>query len=156
MSAPQAGGSPGYERSDLRAKTIAIALGLVAAFTVLGLLVSLWIFNRLVDPAARVAPPAFPTTAAAPEDGLQREPALQVDPIRDLARMRAEEDKLLTTYGWADREAGRARIPIERAMALLAERGLAPASGAGETVPGAARPGAANPAGRPPAARTAR
>jgi hypothetical protein len=30
----------------------------------------------------------------------------------------------LSSYGWVDREAGIVRIPIDRAMDLLAERGL--------------------------------
>ena len=38
--------------------------------------------------------------------------------------MRAREDAVLTTYGWVDRNTGVARIPIERAMDLLVERGL--------------------------------
>jgi hypothetical protein len=51
------------------------------------------------------------------------EPRLQPDPLRDLAALRAEEDALLGTYEWVDRQAGRVRIPIGRAMELLAARG---------------------------------
>jgi len=37
---------------------------------------------------------------------------------------------VLSAYGWVDREAGRARIPIERAMELLARDGeLGPTRG---------------------------
>ena len=39
--------------------------------------------------------------------------------------MRAAESAVLESYGWVDREAGVARIPIERAMLLLAERAAA-------------------------------
>jgi hypothetical protein len=59
-------------------------------------------------------------------------PRLQVDPAEDLAQMRARDLLELTTYGWIDRKAGIARIPIERAMQLLAERGL-PNVGANQT-----------------------
>jgi hypothetical protein len=38
--------------------------------------------------------------------------------------MRAAEDKILNGYGWVDREHGVARIPIDRAIDLLAQRGL--------------------------------
>ena len=135
MSATRGPASPGtaggsYEKSDLRVKTIVIALVLVAALTVLGIVVSLGLFDLLSQRTARVSQPAFPTTAQAPETDLGREPPLQVNPVKDLARMRAEEEKILTTYGWADREAGKARIPVERAMALLLERGLPPAGSA--------------------------
>lgn len=40
--------------------------------------------------------------------------------------------KDLESYGWIDRPAGIVRIPIDRAMQLLVERGL-PAAGAGQT-----------------------
>jgi hypothetical protein len=47
-----------------------------------------------------------------------------VTPQQDLKAMRSEEDVLLHSYGWLDQRAGIVRIPIERAMKLLAERGL--------------------------------
>jgi hypothetical protein len=51
------------------------------------------------------------------------EPRLQVNPPVDLVRLRDVEDVLLNNYSWIDPEAGKARIPITRAMAILAERG---------------------------------
>jgi hypothetical protein len=58
-------------------------------------------------------------------------PRLQVAPQVDLDRLHADETKKLTTFGWVDQANGVTRIPIERAMRLLSERGLAgwPASG---------------------------
>jgi hypothetical protein len=35
-----------------------------------------------------------------------------------------QEVQRLNSYGWVDQQAGIARIPIDRAMALLAQRGL--------------------------------
>lgn len=52
------------------------------------------------------------------------EPRLQTTPVQDLAAVRAMEDSLLHGYGWVDRGAGIARIPVERAMELLLARGL--------------------------------
>jgi len=52
------------------------------------------------------------------------DPRLQIDPALDLARMRARDLRELSTSAWVDRKAGVFRIPIERAMQLLAERGL--------------------------------
>ena len=37
------------------------------------------------------------------------------------AELRKAEDEELSTWGWADREAGFVRIPIEKAMALEAQ-----------------------------------
>ena len=51
-------------------------------------------------------------------------PRLQVKPEADLAAFRAREDEELNHYGWIDRKAGVVRIPIERAMDLIAQRGL--------------------------------
>lgn len=61
-------------------------------------------------------------------------PRLQIDPALDIHDQRKAEEQVLTTYGWVDRQAGVVRIPIERAMSLLAERGASPAKGQG--VPG--------------------
>lgn len=51
------------------------------------------------------------------------EPRLQVSPPVDLVRLHDIEDGRLHTYGWVDPQAGVVRIPIERAMKLIAERG---------------------------------
>jgi hypothetical protein len=125
LGAPPAhgAGGPGYEKSDLPVKTITVALILVGALMVLGLLVSLGVFNLLSERRAPLIPPA-PPQATGTEGDLRQEPPLLADAPKDLAAMRAEENKILTTYGWTDREAGRVRIPIDRAMALLLERGL--------------------------------
>jgi hypothetical protein len=47
-------------------------------------------------------------------------PRLQAHPEEDLARLRAAEDDRLDGWGWADRKAGLARVPIARAMDALA------------------------------------
>jgi hypothetical protein len=51
-------------------------------------------------------------------------PQLQKNPAVDLARMKEEERRRIDAYGWVDREAGIAHIPVERAMDILAQRGL--------------------------------
>ena len=56
------------------------------------------------------------------EQKLPPEPRLEIDPGASLARQRAEEGAILTSYGWVDKPAGVVRIPIERAMALMVER----------------------------------
>jgi len=53
------------------------------------------------------------------------QPQLEVTPKARLEAQRQHDDALLQTYGWTDRERSITRIPIERAMQLLAERGLA-------------------------------
>lgn len=42
----------------------------------------------------------------------------------ELKQLRATENAILTTYGWVDRPNGVVRIPIDRAMEILLQRGL--------------------------------
>ena len=52
-----------------------------------------------------------------------------------LAELRAQEDALLTSYGWVEKDKGIARMPIGEAMKIVAERGL-PTFPAPEPAPG--------------------
>jgi hypothetical protein len=51
-------------------------------------------------------------------------PRLQLKPPEDLNNFRAGEETALHTYAWIDRTTGVVRIPIDRAMDLVLERGL--------------------------------
>jgi hypothetical protein len=52
-------------------------------------------------------------------------PRLQLDDgYQEIADLHAKEDLLLNNYSWADRSQGKVRIPIDRAIELLAQRGL--------------------------------
>ena len=66
---------------------------------------------------------SFPTPRVQTDDGNQ-----------DVADLHAREDLLLDNYSWADSSQGKVRIPIERAMELLAQRGL-PVAPAAEQAP---------------------
>ena len=55
------------------------------------------------------------------------EPRLEPNPLLPRARVRAEEDAVLSSYGWVDRTTGVVRVPITRAMEILVARGLPPA-----------------------------
>jgi hypothetical protein len=57
---------------------------------------------------------------------LERFPAphLQLSPHDDLVAWRAREDAELTSYAWVDRSNSIVRIPIDRAIELIAQRGL--------------------------------
>jgi hypothetical protein len=65
----------------------------------------------------------FPTPRLLTDDGDQ-----------DVADMHAREDLLLDHYSWIDQSKGSVRIPIDRAMELVAQRGL-PAASAVQTQP---------------------
>ena len=53
-----------------------------------------------------------------------QEPVLQIDPVADLKAYEAQEEELLNSYGWVDKGAGVARIPIDRAIDIIAKQGL--------------------------------
>jgi hypothetical protein len=83
-------------------------------------------------------------------------PRVQSTPVEDLAQHRAAQDGKLASYGWIDRNSGSVRIPIERAMALVAERAstIADPQAGASGVPAAApaAPAATQPAPATPAA----
>ena len=51
-------------------------------------------------------------------------PQLEINERTELNDIRLREENILSTYGWADQNAGTVHIPIDRAMDLLAQRGL--------------------------------
>src|SRR4051812_41409837 len=51
-------------------------------------------------------------------------PKLQISPQADFQTYREEQEKLLSGYAWVDRGAGVARIPIQKAIQLVAELGM--------------------------------
>ncbi|HSQ02607.1 MAG TPA: hypothetical protein VLN59_01150 [Burkholderiales bacterium] len=67
--------------------------------------------------------------ANAPLDARPADPVLESAPQTDRAQYAAEKKKLLESYGWVEPQQGIARIPIERAMALLVARGNATRGG---------------------------
>jgi hypothetical protein len=58
------------------------------------------------------------------DPGLYPAPNLQRDDEYELRDYRAKERAALADYGWVDPKAGIAHIPIDRAIDILAERGL--------------------------------
>lgn len=58
-------------------------------------------------------------------------PLLQAAPKADMKVMLEQEHALLTSYGWASKPEGRVRIPVDRAVELVAQRGLPARSSGG-------------------------
>jgi hypothetical protein len=51
-------------------------------------------------------------------------PKLEEDERGQMNGIRTNEEEVLYSYGWVDERAGTVRIPIERAMELIVQRGL--------------------------------
>ncbi|MDG2307206.1 MAG: hypothetical protein P8R42_21660 [Candidatus Binatia bacterium] len=109
-----------HERDAIAARPIYIGLGALLLLVVLGWAIPTWLEVRLVDERTAKLPPANPLTEVYGRK-VPPAPRLQVNPDRDIAALRAAERERLDHYGWLDRATGRAHIPIERAMELLAE-----------------------------------
>jgi hypothetical protein len=61
------------------------------------------------------------------------EPRLEDNERTELAPFRYQEEQTLNSYGWVDQNAGVARIPITKAMEVIAQHGLPTAPQAGTT-----------------------
>lgn len=111
-----------HEHSDINVRAIlwfVVVLAVIVLMTdvaMLGLFKVLARYEVKNDPA--VSPLAIPAGRPMPP------PGLQITPWVDLKQFRAEADLYLHSYGWVDEKAGVARIPIEKAKALLLQRGL--------------------------------
>ena len=70
------------------------------------------------------APP--PVLAEARVKRVPQGPLLQSDPEKDLRDFRAREAAILSGWAWADAARTHARIPVERALEIVAARGFPP------------------------------
>lgn len=113
----------GHEERDVYFRPIVIATIILVATLVLAAVGMRVLLFHFLDRDARLSPPANPLAAAA-GPRLPPEPRLLPKPVEQLRALRAEEDETLSTYGWTDRANGVVRIPIDRAMDLVVERGL--------------------------------
>ena len=67
------------------------------------------------------------------------QPRLQTDDVRDMQMLRDQEDLQLDNYFWADKQAGKVVIPVDRAIEIIAQRGL-PAQENAQSVPQVSAP----------------
>jgi hypothetical protein len=140
--------SAGYERSDVKPAGILVFLAALAIFVVVTSVLcygigkvlfahmakddvkeygpkSRWATTVNVQPLGNMAnspelqnklaqmTQQFPTPRLQTDDGNQ-----------EIADLHAKEDLLLNNYSWVNQPQGKIRIPIERAMELLAQSGL--------------------------------
>ena len=122
----------GFEREDLGARPV---IGFIISLVIAGVLIYyiIWgIFYFLDSYNAKnqqVRTPLVQMKTNArevQENDVQRfpEPRLEQNEVTELNGFRSQEEERLNSYGWVDQKAGVAHIPIERAMQLIAQRGL--------------------------------
>jgi hypothetical protein len=110
----------GHETSDVNVRSLAYFGGVLFLVLVLTLISMRWVFFHFAK-SQPLGPPPTPFENART---LPPAPRLQVEPRLELEHYRQEQQRVLTSYGWVDRPNGIVRIPIDRAMTLLLERGL--------------------------------
>lgn len=115
------GPKEGYERQDMSVRLIGTFLGGLIVTVCAVFLMMWWLFGYYRTSADRQSAPISPLAEVRQ---IPPEPRLQVHGAADLKAFETEENAVLHSYGWVDRKAGVVRIPIDRAMKLLAERGL--------------------------------
>ncbi len=111
-----------FEKEDIRATPVLKFLVGIAVTTVVVCLLLFGFYRGMRSYVADLQPE--PPHMKFEENREAPVPRLQEHPDRDLQAIRAEEDRILTTYGWVDKSRGMVRIPIEEAMKLVAEQGL--------------------------------
>ena len=127
-------GNGGYERSDIGTAGILYFLlglavaGFLAYFVVDG------VYHFLDKRSETEQTPVNPLVTNAPSDtrhiskdypqGTFPDPKLEEDERGQLNGIRLKEEQTLSTYDYIDKNAGTIRIPIDRAMDLIAQRGL--------------------------------
>src|SRR5689334_2944556 len=75
------------------------------------------------EQSASTAAQKYPLAASVPHKEPPG-PNLQKQPFKDIYELRQGESEKLTSYGWVDKDGGVTRIPIDRAMEIMLQRGF--------------------------------
>jgi len=135
-----------YERRDISVTAVFYFLAGLAVALIVAYFVVSGFFNFLEKRSQANQTPVSPLVTNAPTDTrhlpleyktdsegsdydkyLQKnfpEPQLETNERTELNRIRLREEDILSTYDYVDKNSGTVRIPIDRAMELLVQRGL--------------------------------
>ena len=136
----------GFERRDMNAKAVYAFLITLAVVAILVHFVLTGLYGYMDAYQRQHQPPQNPIAPASPEDTRAitsadvnkfPQPRLETAERTEINNFRLQEEQTLNSYGWVDQSAGVVRIPIERAMQLVAERGLPTRPQAGTAPPSA-------------------
>jgi hypothetical protein len=126
-----------FERRDIKVSDVIYFLVGLVVFLVIVHFIVTGVYSYLEKHSQADQPPLSPLVKNAPadtrhlsvdyKDYLKQNfpsPQLEVDERTQLNQIRLDEEETLASYGYIDQKAGIVRIPIERAMDLIAQRGL--------------------------------
>jgi len=121
-----------FERQDLSPSGVyafltgLAAAGIVIYFVLWGLYHYLDVYQRRHQPPQNPLVQSEADTRNVPAQAIQKfpQPRLEKNERVEINDFRLKEEQTLNSYGWVDHNAGVVRIPIDRAMQLIAQRGL--------------------------------
>jgi hypothetical protein len=134
----------GYEHQDLTPRSVygflvALAVGvIVVAALLLGVYRAMDTYEREHQPLQSPLVPETQTdtrVVSPNEVNAFPQPHLETNERLEINAFRLREEQTLESYGWVDEKAGVMRIPIDRAMQLIAQRGLPTAPKTGGSPP---------------------
>ena len=108
----------GHEQSEVSVKLIVVSLAFLAVSTAIVLVLVVGIFRYFyssygTEEATRLSQPVVPPR-----------PRIEVAPFEELQQLHAKEDHILNSYAVLDKQSGMVRVPIDRAIDMLAAKGL--------------------------------
>jgi hypothetical protein len=113
----------GHEKRDVTFRPIVLGgIGFLIVAVIIFVAMR-WLIAFYAAREAALSPARNPLAASYARE-VPPEPRLQTAPILDLQALHTAEDAVLNNYGWINQPNGNVRIPIARAMELLAQRGL--------------------------------
>ena len=144
------GGHAGYETTDADIRPLIRFAVFLTLITLSIAAATVGFYSFLDAREERDKAPRYPLTAGV-ERPMPPAPRLQTYPFDDIKALRREDAQQVDHYGWVDKNAGTVRIPVSRAIELLAERGLPHRTEAETTpAPNAPAPAVPAPAAPPP------
>jgi hypothetical protein len=139
----------GHEETDAEIAPLVRSAIFLAVITAITAALTVGFYRYLDAREQTEKAPRYPL-AVGMERPLPPTPRLQTYAFDDIKGLRREEAKLLDHYAWVDKNAGTVRVPVSRAIELLADRGL-PHRAAVAQAPAAVAAPAPAPAVAPPA-----
>lgn len=114
-----------FEQSDVMTGRVALwGMAAIIALIFIAMLVVFFFMGGMTSYRTATDPTPLPlidSRPTPPAPRLQPNPNDQLTAEQELIEFQAEEEYILNSFGWVNKEAGIVRIPIGRAIQILAE-----------------------------------
>jgi hypothetical protein len=137
---------PGHEKNDVSIRGIVLFVVWLVGVGI-GVQILMWGVFRLFAHETKSLDRPVPAMVEKSLRRLPPAPRLEDRPLAPRTLLNARENARLSSYGWVEKSKGLVHIPIDRAMDLIAERGIAETKGAPGGIPPASPTPPASPSG---------